>query len=202
MELQIYSFPIDEIYANNGKENYKRLGINGYRIGPFYCAKSGAHKGAYENAIDFLVRVKTPTVAVFDGVVVSFEDKYDQYGNNIDLARKANYILLRHRTKKGIELYSEYIHLEKDFGKKYNIYDGKIIKKGDVIGEVGLNGYMIYDEEKGPIPHLHFSIGIIENNRYKTIPIEFETKWFFNLYSFIDSFKEFVYGLINKLRIA
>lgn len=202
--FQICNFPLNLNNAYGSKEQYfERLKEEErYKIGPFYCARSNStHTGVFKHAIDFLVPVGTPVLAVKDGKVISIEENNEKFGN--DKTLKSNHITIGHFDGNlTYNTYSEYMHLEPNSPSRNGIKVGSFVKAGQVIANVGNVGYMIYDEKKGPLSHLHFHLGEVRDDKFFTIKPEFETKWFFNLYSFIDSFKEFVYGLMNKLRIA
>lgn len=84
--------------------------------------------------IDFAAPKGTPVAAINDGVVAKIGNDY-LYGN---------YVIINH----GAGIYSLYLHLN-----QINISDGKKIKKGEIVGEVGSTGY-------ATAPHLHLSVTV------------------------------------------
>jgi len=87
----------------------------------------------FHNGIDIAVPSGTPVKAMADGVVALAADNFYYSGN---------YILLDH----GLGLNSFYLHLNKKFVKA-----GQIVKKGQIIGEVGTTG-------RSTGPHLHWGV--------------------------------------------
>jgi len=97
---------------------------------------------------DLMGGVGTPVIAVESGVVESVG--WNQYGGWR--------IGIRSIDKKR---YHYYAHLRKDH--PYNdIYEGKIIKAGDVIGYLGMTGYSTNENVNNiNTPHLHYGIELI-----------------------------------------
>jgi murein DD-endopeptidase MepM/ murein hydrolase activator NlpD len=93
---------------------------------------NGVPKNAH-NGLDIAVPKGTPVKAMTDGIVRLSADNFYYSGN---------YILLDH----GQGLNSFYLHLSKSFVK-----EGQIVKKGEVIGEVGTTG-------RSTGPHLHWGV--------------------------------------------
>lgn len=85
------------------------------------------------NGIDIAVPRGTPVKAMTDGKVLLSADNFYYAGN---------FIILDH----GQGLNSMYLHLSKSYVK-----EGDIVKKGDVIGEVGTTG-------RSTGPHLHWAV--------------------------------------------
>ncbi|MBK7105224.1 MAG: M23 family metallopeptidase [Ignavibacteriae bacterium] len=85
------------------------------------------------NGIDFASPTGTPVKAMVDGVVHLSADNFYYSGN---------YILLDH----GLGLNSFYLHLSKSF-----VSEGQLVKKGEVIGEVGTTG-------RSTGAHLHWGV--------------------------------------------
>ncbi len=85
------------------------------------------------NGIDFASPTGTPVKAMADGVVLLSADNFYYSGN---------YILLDH----GLGLNSFYLHLSKSF-----VNEGQLVKKGDIIGEVGTTG-------RSTGAHLHWGV--------------------------------------------
>jgi len=98
----------------------------GYRISPFTKQRE-FHKG-----IDIATKVGTPVIAPADGIVVSV-GKEGNYGK---------VIVINH----GYNMKTRYAHLHKFRAKK-----GDIVKRGDIIGEVGTSG-------RCTGPHLHYEV--------------------------------------------
>ncbi len=88
---------------------------------------------SFHNGIDIAVPRGTPVKAMADGVVALAADNFYYSGN---------YILLDH----GLGLNSFYLHLSKKFVKA-----GQVVKKGQIIGEVGTTG-------RSTGPHLHWGV--------------------------------------------
>lgn len=84
--------------------------------------------------VDLKANTGTPVFAVNDGIC-RFSKELPNYGKTI---------VLDH----GLGIYSFYLHLE-----EFAIFEGKKVKKGEIIGFVGNTGY-------STAPHLHFSIKI------------------------------------------
>jgi murein DD-endopeptidase MepM/ murein hydrolase activator NlpD len=82
-------------------------------------------------AIDYAAKTGTPVKATNDGIVVLADSLY--------LTGKSIYI------DHGMELFSQYIHLN-----KISVKPGQKVKRGDVIGTVGTTGFSTG-------PHLHFA---------------------------------------------
>ena len=97
---------------------------------------------------DLMGGVGTPIIAVESGVVESVG--WNQYGGWR--------IGIRSFDKKR---YHYYAHLRKDH--PYNdIYEGKIIKAGDVIGYLGMTGYSTTENVNNiNVPHLHYGMELI-----------------------------------------
>lgn len=95
-------------------------------ISTFY---SSSHAG-----IDIRANKLSPIYAPKDGVVVETGNQPGGYGN---------FVILSHETDAGL-VYSLYAHMHKS-----EILVGKIVKKGDVIGQVGMSGHTTG-------PHVHF----------------------------------------------
>lgn len=97
---------------------------------------------------DMMGSIGTPIIAVESGIVESVG--WNQYGGWR--------IGIRSFDKKR---YHYYAHLRKDH--PYNdIYEGKIIKAGDVIGYLGMTGYSTKENVNNiNVPHLHYGIELI-----------------------------------------
>jgi len=97
---------------------------------------------------DMMGGIGTPIIAVESGIVENVG--WNQYGGWR--------IGIRSFDKKR---YHYYAHLRKDH--PYNdIYEGKIIKAGDVIGYLGMTGYSTKENVNNiNVPHLHYGIELI-----------------------------------------
>jgi hypothetical protein len=113
-------------------------------------------------AVDFDVPAGTEVYAVQSGVVTALQDKSVEGGNDKKFSGKDNYLYIYNEETK---LMFCYRHLE----KFENISLKNNIKKGELIGRVGVTGYVI-------TPHLHFVIYDFHKNRkiiLKSLPIKF-----------------------------
>ena len=109
--------------------------IEGGRISSVFGSQrilNGVPKNAH-NGIDIAVPRGKPVIAMTDGKVLLSADNFYYAGN---------YILLDH----GLGLNSVYLHLSKSF-----VNEGQIVKKGEIIGEVGTTG-------RSTGPHLHWGV--------------------------------------------
>ncbi len=97
---------------------------------------------------DMMGGIGTPIIAVESGIVESVG--WNQYGGWR--------IGIRSFDKKR---YHYYAHLRKDH--PYNdIYEGKIVKAGDVIGYLGMTGYSTKENVNNiNVPHLHYGMELI-----------------------------------------
>ena len=83
--------------------------------------------------------------------------------------------------------YYYYAHLRKGHPYAEDIYEGKIIKAGDVIGYLGMTGYSTKEDVNNiNIPHLHFGIQLIFDEVQKEEPNEI---WV-DVYNLIDLLKK------------
>ena len=133
---------------------------------PFF--KMATHKLIIEveaddtHAVDFDVPLGTNVYSVSDGIVAAVS--YDSIigGNDISFAGKDNYLYIFNKVENIMFCYR---HLE----KFNNIALNSKIKKGELIGKVGLTGYVI-------TPHLHFVIYKFDKNKkikLKSLKIKF-----------------------------
>lgn len=109
--------------------------IEGGRISSVFGSQrilNGVPKNAH-NGIDIAVPRGTPVKAMTDGEVLLSANNFYYAGN---------YILLDH----GLGLNSVYLHLKKSYVK-----EGQIVRKGEIIGEVGTTG-------RSTGPHLHWGV--------------------------------------------
>ena len=88
----------------------------------------------YHNGLDIAAKVGTPIRAAAKGRIYYSKESKDPIGN---------FVYIYH---KSIELYTLYGHLS-----KIAVRDGQKVRKGQVIGYVGLTG-------KTTGPHLHFTV--------------------------------------------
>jgi len=98
----------------------------GYRISPFTNRRE-FHKG-----LDIATRIGTPVVATADGLVV-FVGREGNFGKMIAVNH-------------GYNLTTRYGHLH-----KYRVKKGQYVKRGQIIGEVGVSG-------RTTGPHLHYEV--------------------------------------------
>lgn len=123
---------------------------------------SKSHKKHVESkhAIDFPLPVGTPVLAARAGKVSFVKSDSDKWGDNPKFAKDANVVAIDH----GDGTYVEYIHFGKE---KIIVKEGQKVKSGQILGYVGLSGYLTE-------PHLHFNAFKIKGKKGISIPIEFE----------------------------
>ena len=108
--------------------SYTSVGASvGDKINPFYKVKV-SHDG-----LDMLAPSGTPVLASADGTVTSVQRSSKGLGNTVTVAHDGGYI-------------TKYAHLS-----NIKVIRGRKIKKGTVIGSVGMSG-------KSFAPHLHYEI--------------------------------------------
>lgn len=147
----------------------------GVMFGPFLCSKSPrSHRGDSEKAIDFLCKSGTEVVAVEDGQIIKLQDSFKGHGIVHEYQEKVNYIVIEHSNGE----MSYYLHLRKDSIKNRRLDIGYNVRKGQVIGCVDNNGYMIYDPKKGPLTHLHFELRKMSGSKYTSKTPKFEENIF------------------------
>ena len=104
---------------------------------------------------DLMGSIGTPIIAVESGYVEAIG--WNQYGGWR--------IGIRSFDKKR---YYYYAHLRKDHPYAEDMYEGKIIKAGDVIGYLGMTGYSSKENINNiNVPHLHFGMQIIFDESQK-----------------------------------
>ena len=83
--------------------------------------------------------------------------------------------------------YYYYAHLRKGHPYAEDIYEGKIVQAGDVIGYLGMTGYSTKEDTNNiNVPHLHFGIQIIFNEVQKDGPNQI---WV-DVYNLVDFLKK------------
>jgi len=105
--------------------------------------KSGAHVDGRKSDPPFGDE-GTEVFAARDGEVVWMKDDSKEFGMGPKYTRKSNGVTIKHD---GGE-YTNYLHLRY---KGVLVEKGQRVRKGDVIGYVGMSGWT-------PAPHLHFSV--------------------------------------------
>ncbi|WP_410878900.1 M23 family metallopeptidase [Myroides sp. DW712] len=106
----------------------------GYRSDPFTKIKK------FHSGMDFSVNIGTPIYATGDGRVTRANNQLSGYGNLIELEHGYGY-------------QTRYAHLS-----KYNVKQGQLVKRGDIIGFAGSTG-------RSSGPHLHYEV------HYKGSPV-------------------------------
>lgn len=98
---------------------------------------------------DLLGAVGTPIVSVESGIVEHLG--WNQYGGwRVGI-----------RSLDG-KRYYYYAHMRKDHPYHKDLYEGKVVKAGEVIGYLGMTGYSTSENVNGMTrPHLHFGIQLI-----------------------------------------
>jgi len=110
-------------------------------------------------AIDFVVPLDTPVLAIKAGKIIGSKNDSDEYGVGSSFVDKVNFITIDHEDG----TYAEYLHLGK--GKVKVKKDDKV-KAGDLLGYTGLSGCM-------DGPHLHLNVFKIKNGKAISIPVKF-----------------------------
>lgn len=104
---------------------------------------------------DLMGSIGTPIIAVESGVVEALG--WNQYGGWR--------VGIRSFDKKR---YYYYAHLRKDHPYDAELYEGKVVKAGDVIGYLGMTGYSTKENVNNiNIPHLHFGMQLIFDESQK-----------------------------------
>ncbi len=104
---------------------------------------------------DLMGSIGTPVIAVESGYIEAVG--WNQYGGWR--------IGIRSFDKKR---YYYYAHLRKGHPYAEDIYEGKIVQAGDVIGYLGMTGYSTKEDVNNiNVPHLHFGIQLIFNEVQK-----------------------------------
>lgn len=107
---------------------------------------------------DLMGSIGTPIVATESGVVEALG--WNQYGGWRIGIRSFNG-----------KRYYYYAHLRKDHPYAEDMYEGKIVKTGDVIGYLGMTGYSTKENVNNiNIPHLHFGLQLIFDESQKDGP--------------------------------
>lgn len=121
--------------SKNGRFGLYRIKNNPVSSGYGYRIHPVTGKFEFHNGIDIPMKEGTPIYAYSDGIVETVE--YRSYANNA-----GKYIAIIH--KEGYE--TLYLHLSKVL-----VYNGQLIKKGELLGLSGSTG-------RTTGPHLHFEI--------------------------------------------
>ncbi|MBR1802818.1 MAG: M23 family metallopeptidase [Clostridia bacterium] len=123
---------------------------------------------------DLMGSIGTPVIAVESGTIEALG--WNQYGGWR--------IGIRSFDQKR---YYYYAHLRKDHPYAENMYEGKIVQAGDVIGYLGMTGYSAKENVNNiNIPHLHFGIQLIFDEVQKEGPNQI---WL-DLYALVDFLKK------------
>ena len=115
------------------------------------------------HAVDFDVPLGTAIYSVSEGVITALRTDNDHGGNDPEFAGLDNYVYIYNKLENRMFCYR---HLEK-FGEL--LYCNKTIKEGEMLGKVGMTGYVV-------TPHLHFVIYEFKKNEkiiLKSLPIRF-----------------------------
>ena len=114
------------------------------------------------HAVDFVVPVGTPVLAIKAGKVIDSKDDSDEWGTDLSFVDKVNFIAIDHQDG----TYAEYLHLGKD---KIKVKKGDNVKAKDLIGYTGLSGCM-------DSPHLHLNVFKIIKEKAISISVKFDKK--------------------------
>jgi murein DD-endopeptidase MepM/ murein hydrolase activator NlpD len=115
-------------------------------------------------AIDFVVPINTPVLAIKKGKIIDLKDDSDEWGIGKSFADKVNFIQIDHQDG----TYSEYLHLGKG---QIKVKIGDMVKTGDLLGYTGLSGCM-------DGPHLHLNVCKIKDRKAISIPVKFQENRF------------------------
>ena len=137
-ELQLSSLPAIQPIAN--KDLTRTASGWGYRIHPIYKIRK------FHHGMDFTAPTGTDVYATADGTVEKVERSRRGYGNRVVIDHGFGYQTM-------------YAHLD-GFN---NLWEGKEVKRGDVIAYVGSTGL-------STAPHLHYEVHL---NRKKINPINY-----------------------------
>lgn len=104
---------------------------------------------------DLMGSIGTPIIAVESGTIEALG--WNQYGGWR--------VGIRSMDKKR---YYYYAHLRKDHPYDAELYEGKVVKAGDVIGYLGMTGYSTKENVNNiNVPHLHFGMQLIFDESQK-----------------------------------
>ena len=120
-------------------------------------------------AVDFILPLKTPVLAVKEGIIIAAKHDSEKHYNPIQLnmstdemrevgIKSLNIVGIDH----GNGAITEYAHLS----TKKVVSVGQKINEGQIIGYTGRSGLMDAD-------HLHFNAFTKENDVVRSIPVEF-----------------------------
>lgn len=123
---------------------------------------------------DLMGSIGTPVIAVESGIIEALG--WNQYGGwRVGIRSFDN------------KRYYYYAHLRKDHPYAEDMYEGKIVQAGDVIGYLGMTGYSTKENVNNiNVPHLHFGIQLIFNEVQKEGPNQI---WL-DLYALVDFLKK------------
>ncbi len=137
-----------------------------YEVGDYVCAASPqSHIGPYRHAIDFLVPDGTPVLATQGGIVIEIKENSNQWGPTSESRDLLNYVTISHPDS----TYSQYCHLGYKSVSKHGLRVGSVVRKGQVIAEVGKTGWTDRD-------HLHF---IVFRSHTNESPYTFKSLWIY-----------------------
>lgn len=113
------------------------------------------------HAVDISGKIGDAVLAARSGVVVETESRYPDYGclRKTPAERPSNKVTVLHADGSA----SVYAHLKQG---SVRVRVGQRVSPGQVIGEIGLSGWT-----SGP--HLHFELGGLTLDGYKTLPVVF-----------------------------
>jgi len=118
-----------------------------------------SHVKNLSNSIDFIVPEGTEVLAALDGEVVAVRDDDKSGGPDKKFWKGGNYVVIKHSNQE----FTHYLHFK---FKGVAVKPGDKVKKGQLIGYVGMTGYTFR-------PHLHFEVFVWPSPKAK--PEERET---------------------------
>ena len=154
-----------EVLRENGKKVFeKRYGIKAFlpiaknygfsHYDDFGSSRNYGYRRSHLGN-DLMGRIGTPIIAVESGIVEAVG--WNQYGGWR--------IGIRSFDKKR---YYYYAHLRKNVPFVKDMYEGKVVKAGDVIGYLGMTGYSNKENVNNiNTPHLHFGMQLIFDESQK-----------------------------------
>lgn len=164
LEQFIGEYQIEKTNDDGTKSYTKKYGIKAFlpiaknygfsHYDDFGNSRSYGYKRAHLGN-DLMGSIGTPIIAVESGIVEAAG--WNQYGGWR--------IGIRSFDKKR---YYYYAHLRKDHPFAKDMYEGKIVKAGDVIGYLGMTGYSTKENINNiNVPHLHFGMQLIFDETQK-----------------------------------
>ena len=116
----------------------------------------GERWGGFHGGTDFVPGYGTPIGAIADGVITWVGRDWTNFGYYVTIAHQID----------GVRVSSLYAHLVDDSSAQYEIYPGKTVKVGDLIGDTGNTGF-----STGPHLHLEIRLDGVQVNPYEWLTV-------------------------------